>query len=70
MDDEWLTHSQDTVLPIPPHPEDDEKLLQQVTEAVMSIVFAGDQYAGSERVGFIEGELKKIKNDPRFQLKI
>lgn len=66
--DEWLTHAQDTVLPIPPHPEDDEKLLQQVTDAVMSVVFAGDQYAGSERVGFIEGELKKIKNDPRFQL--
>jgi hypothetical protein len=32
----------------------------------MSIVFAGDQYGGNERVRYIEGELKKIKLDPRF----
>ena len=64
--EEWLTHCQDTVLPIPPHSEDDEKLLEEVTDAVMSVVFAGDRYAGSERAAYIEGELKKIKLDLRF----
>jgi hypothetical protein len=65
--DEWLTHCQDTVLPIPPHPEDDEKLLEEVTDAVMEVVFAGDQFAGEERAGYIETELKKINQDPRFK---
>ena len=65
--DEWLTHVQDTVLPIPPFRDDDEQLLREVTDAVMDIVFAGDQYGGVERAEYIESELKKIKHEPRFQ---
>ena len=65
--DEWLTHAQDTVLPIPPRADvDDTALLQQVTDAVMSIVFAGDELTGAARREFVVGELKKLKHDARF----
>jgi hypothetical protein len=64
---EWLTHVQDTVLPIGVHPEDDEKLLEEVTDMVMDIVFEGDQFNGHERIDYIETKLKKIKYDPRFE---
>ena len=64
---EWLTHVQDTVLPIGIHPENDEKLLEQVTDMVMDIVFEGDQFSGNERVEYIETKLKKIKHDPIFK---
>jgi phenylpropionate dioxygenase-like ring-hydroxylating dioxygenase large terminal subunit len=66
-DGEWPTHVQDTVLPIPQRPDvDDEQLMREVTKAVMDVVYAGDEYSGTERVAFIESELKKIKHDPRF----
>ncbi len=65
--DEWLTHVQDTVLPIPVQPgREDWELLSEVTKAVMDVVFAGDRYSGAERVKFIETELRKIKHDARF----
>jgi len=64
--EEFLTHVQDTVLPIPPHPADDEQFLKDVTDAVMDVVFQGDSLGGSKRSDFIVEELKKIKYDPRF----
>ena len=64
--DEFLTHTHDTVLPIPVHPSEDEQLLRSVTDAVMDIVFEGDSLGGSERASFIESKLKALKNDPRF----
>lgn len=64
--DEFLTHTHDTVLPIPVHPSDDEKLLRSVTDAVMEIVFEGDTLGGNERASFIETKLRTLKNDPRF----
>ena len=64
--DEFLTHTHDTVLPIPVHPSDDEKLLRSVTDAVMEIVFEGDTLGGKERASFIETKLKALKNDTRF----
>ena len=67
VDDEWLTHVQDTVLPIPPRADmDDEELLRQVTDAVMDVVFRGDTLSGQARHDFIVGELQKIKHDARF----
>ena len=64
---EWLTHVQDTVLPIGIHPDNDEKLLEEVTDMVMDIVFEGDQFSGNDRVEYIETKLKKIKHDPSFK---
>lgn len=65
--DEWLTHVQDTVLPIPQRPSmDDEKLLKQVTDAVMEVLFRADTLSGEERREFVVRELKKIKCDTRF----
>ena len=67
VDDEWMTHAQDTVLPIAPMPgKDDKELMQEVTDAVMAVVFAGDQYAGQERIDYIRSELQKIKSQPQF----
>jgi hypothetical protein len=55
------------VLPIPALPgEDDDALRKAVTDAVMEVVKAGDAYRGAERRAFVEAELKKIKDDPRF----
>ena len=65
--DEWLTHVQDTVLPIPAFRDDDAQLLREVTDAVMDVVFAADHLGGAERVDYIETELKKIKHEARFQ---
>lgn len=65
--DEWLTHVQDTVLPIPPRSDmDDEQLLREVCDAVMDVVFRGDDLGGQERRDFIESELKKLKHEERF----
>ena len=64
--EEFLTHTQDTVLPIPIHPSDDEQLLKDVTDAVMEIVFEGDTLGGDERASFIESKLRTLKNDARF----
>ena len=66
MGEEFLTHTQDTVLPIPIHPSDDEQLLKDVTDAVMEIVFEGDTLGGDERASFIESKLRTLKNDARF----
>ncbi len=68
VDDEWLTHVQDTVLPIPPVPgKEDKVLLKEVTDAVMEAVFAGDHLSGQRRIDRIKNELKKIKHDARFK---
>ena len=65
--DEWMTHVQDTVLPIPPRDDmDDKQLMKEVTDAVMAVVFDGDRYSGQERIDYIQTELKKIHQDPRF----
>ncbi|MDE0714170.1 MAG: aromatic ring-hydroxylating dioxygenase subunit alpha, partial [Gammaproteobacteria bacterium] len=65
--DEWMTHVQDTVLPIPPKDDmDDKQLMKEVTDAVMAVVFDGDRYSGKERIDYIQTELKKIRQDPRF----
>ncbi len=68
VEDEWMTHVQDTVLPIAPKPgKDDKELMKEVTDAVMAAVFAGDKYAGEERSNYIRSELEKIKLQPQFQ---
>jgi len=68
FNDEFLTHTQDTVIPIPPHPTDDEQLLRDVTKAVMEIVFKGDDMGGKERSDFIISNLKKIKEHSQFKI--
>ena len=67
VNDEWMTYAQDTVLPIPMQPSrDDESLLREVSDAVMGIIFEGDQYSGETRAQYIVSQLKKLKSDPRF----
>ena len=67
VNDEWMTYAQDTVLPIPMQPgRDDESLLREVSDAVMGIIFEGDQYSGETRAQYIVSQLKKLKSDPRF----
>ena len=68
FNDEFLTHTQDTVIPIPLHPTDDEQLLRDVTKAVMEIVFKGDEMGGKERSDFIVSNLKKIKERSQFKM--
>lgn len=65
--DEWMTHVQDTVVPIAQKPGiDDSVLMKQVTDAVMEVVFAGDAYQGQQRIDFIRNGLEKVKSDERF----
>ena len=64
---EWLTHVQDTVLPIPKRDDmDDKELLHKVADAVRQIVFEGDALDGQERNDFLKSELQKLKTDERF----
>lgn len=66
-DSEIPLYIQDTVYHIPPLPgEDDEALMEAVTDAVMAVVVAGDAHRGDARRAFIEKGLAGIRNEPRF----
>lgn len=60
-------YAQNTVLPIPARPgEDDNELMRAVAKAAFDTVASGDGMAEPARTAHIRAELKKLPSDPRF----
>ena len=57
------TYGGDTILRIPRRTDDEDGFLREIQHRVAKIYFAGDAYAGDDRIEYIRRELAPLSED-------